>query len=166
MPADDAIMANLAKIIDLGSFTDHGVAHSTAVNLGPGANFNIIVNDHAGKLRHFDVPIGARHIAEAVLADVAAGMDIDAVADMRIGVVEMPSTAQSRPMRTRCPITALARINVPAPISAWAPITAPGSTVTSLPNRAEGCTNEPGETPSVPNTESGEARLDKTHCDR
>ena len=138
MTADDAIMANLAKIIDLGSFTDHSVAHSTAVNLGPGANFNIIVNDHAANLRHFNVPIGARHIAEAVLANVAAGMDNDAVADMRIGDRQVAPIAQSRPMRTRCPITALAPINVPAPISAWAPITAPGSTVTSLPNRAEG----------------------------
>src|SRR5476649_681078 len=85
MTTDDAIVANLAKIIDLCSLADHGVAHSTAVNLGSASDLDIIVNDHAASLRYFDVPIGARHITEAVLANLAAGMDNDAVADMRMG---------------------------------------------------------------------------------
>ena len=82
MPADGHIVADLDQIVDLGAFADHGVAQSAPVDGGAGADFDVVLDDHAPDLRHFQPLAAVGHVAEAVLADGAAGMDDDAVAEM------------------------------------------------------------------------------------
>ena len=139
MAADDDIMADLNQIVDLGAFADNGVAIGAAIDGGAGADLDIVLQNHAADLRHFEMSARAHGEAEAILADVHAGVDNDPIADQRAdeGGAWRRST-QSRPMRTPGPITALAPISVPAPISASGPMTAPGSTMTPDSNRALG----------------------------
>ena len=71
--------------------------------------------------------------AEAVLADPAAGMDDDAVADQRMRDRRMRADRAIAPdphirRRSRRPL----RSRVPEPISARGPMTAPGSTVDAV----------------------------------
>src|SRR3954454_15904788 len=85
MAANNHVVADLAEIINFGSLADHGVAHSTPVNLGPRSNLDVVVNDDAAELWDLGVPLGVSYIAETILADMAAGMDDHVVADLRIG---------------------------------------------------------------------------------
>src|ERR1700733_8044160 len=85
MAADHAIMPDLAEVIDLGSLADHGVAHAAAIYSRAGPDLDVVMNDDAADLRNFDMPFGARHKAEPVLADMAGGMDQDTVAEMGMG---------------------------------------------------------------------------------
>src|SRR5882724_13628188 len=85
MAADDAVVSDLAEIIDLGSFADHGIAHSATVDPGAGTNLDGVMNDNAADLRDFDMAFGGGDIPEAILADMAAGMDHHIVAEMRMG---------------------------------------------------------------------------------
>ena len=155
MAADDAVVADLAEIIDLGSLADHGVANAAAIDPRAGADLDIVMDDDAADLRNLGMALGAEQIAEAVLADIASGMDDDAVADMAWVTEQLAPIAQSLPIRTSGPITAWAPIRVPAPMLADGPITANGSTVTPSPSCAVGCTIAPGETPTVPNIDAG-----------
>ena len=84
MPADHHIVGDLHQVVDLGALADHGVAQAPAVDRGAGANLDVVLNDNAADLRHLDVALGARHVAEAVLADVATRMNDDAIADRRV----------------------------------------------------------------------------------
>ena len=84
MAADDAVVTDLAKIIDLGPFADNGVANSAAVDARARADLDVVVNDDAADLRDFRVPLGAVQIAISVLPDIASGMDDDAVTDLGV----------------------------------------------------------------------------------
>ena len=55
-----------------------------AVDRGAGADLDVILNDHAADLRHLEWPVPARHEAEAILPDAAAGMHDHPVADQRV----------------------------------------------------------------------------------
>ena len=155
MAADDDVVGDLNQVVDLGSLADDRVAVGAAVDRRPGADLDVVLDDDAADLRHLEVPARPEREAEAVLADMDAGMDDDAVADQRADDVAWAPTAQSRPMRTPGPTTALGPISVPAPISAPGPITAPGSTTTPGSSRAAEWTKAAGETPVSPNAERG-----------
>src|SRR5262245_14227687 len=79
MPPNGNIVANLHQIIDLGSLADHGVAIGTAVDRAASADFHVVLDDDAADLRHFRMAVPAERIAEAVLAETAAGMNDHAV---------------------------------------------------------------------------------------
>src|SRR3954466_12506027 len=81
IPADHAVVSDLHKVIDFGPLADHGVAAAAAIYRGVDADLHIVLDDDAAKLRHLDETARARLIAEAVVPDVAAGMDDDAVAN-------------------------------------------------------------------------------------
>jgi hypothetical protein len=81
---DLAVVRDLDQIVDLGALPDHGVAHEAAVDGRVGADLHIVLDDHARHLRHLAVPLRARQIAEAVLADAGARMDDHAVPDQRM----------------------------------------------------------------------------------
>src|SRR5829696_154009 len=81
MTADAHIVADLHQIVDLGALADYGVADRAAVDGRAGADFHIVLNDDASDLRHFRMRALIQHVAEAVLADMTAGVDDDAVAD-------------------------------------------------------------------------------------
>src|SRR5580700_1471142 len=83
MPADPAIVSDLTKIIDLARFTDHGVADAAAIDRRAGADLDVVLDDDPAGLRNLLLG-GIFSISEAVLADVASGVDRDAVADHRV----------------------------------------------------------------------------------
>src|SRR6185312_6970858 len=82
--ADNHVVADLDEVIDLGPGADDGVAHTAAVNVGAGADLHVVADDDPADLRDFDMPLLGRDVAETVLADMAAGMDDDAVAQNRV----------------------------------------------------------------------------------
>src|SRR5436190_9171342 len=75
---DQAVVADLAKIVDLAAFTDDGVADSAAIDAGAGADLD--GNDDPAHLRNSGMSLGAHHIAEPVLPDIASGSTDDALA--------------------------------------------------------------------------------------
>ena len=83
MAADDDVVGDLHQIVDLGPFADDRVAVGAAVDRRPGADLDVVLNDDAADLRHLEMPARPEREAEAVLADMDAGMDDDAVADQR-----------------------------------------------------------------------------------
>ena len=85
MAADDDVVGDLHQIVDLGPFADDRIAVGAAVDRRTGADLDVVLDDDAADLRHLEVPARPEREAEAVLADVDAGMDDDAVADERAG---------------------------------------------------------------------------------
>ena len=81
MAANRHVVPDLHQVIDLGTLADHGVADGAAVDHGPCADLDIVLNDDAAELRHFLMAPRTHHIAEAVLPDVAARVNDHPVAD-------------------------------------------------------------------------------------
>jgi len=81
MAADRNVVSDLHEIVDLGSLTDDRVAGGAAVDRGIGANFDLILDNHAPGLRNFLMAVPGRQKTEAVLADAHARMDDHAVSD-------------------------------------------------------------------------------------
>jgi len=52
MAANLAIVGDLDKLIDFGTLANHRVVHGAAVYGGSGADFHIILPNHAANLRH------------------------------------------------------------------------------------------------------------------
>src|SRR5674476_443715 len=84
VPADADIVAYLHQVVDLGALADHGVANGAAVDGGGGADFDIVLDDDAPDLRHLEVALSSHHEAEAVLTDLAARMNDDAIPEQRV----------------------------------------------------------------------------------
>src|SRR6185503_21010784 len=75
------IVTHLHQVVDLGALADHGIADGAAVDRRAGADLDVVLNDDATDLRNLQVPLGAHDVPEAILADVAAGMNDHAIAD-------------------------------------------------------------------------------------
>ncbi len=102
MPADLAVVSDLAKVVDLARLADHGVADAAAVDRRAGADLDIVLDDDAAGLRNLLLR-GVLGVAEAVLADAAAGMNHDAIADQRMrdrGAGADPAIAADRDVGT------------------------------------------------------------------
>src|SRR4051794_40625079 len=82
--ADGAVVADMDQVVDFGALTDHGIAQAAAIDGGVGPNLDTVLDDDAAELRHFDVTLRGHAVAEAVLADLAAAMEDDVVADQRM----------------------------------------------------------------------------------
>src|SRR6185437_3195203 len=85
MAPDRHIVANLHEIVDLAALADHRVPQRSAVDRGSRANLDLVLDDDAADLRHLHVGGAAHHVAEAILPDLATGMDHDMVADEGVG---------------------------------------------------------------------------------
>src|SRR3990172_696364 len=85
MPANADIVAHLDQVVDLGALADYGVANGAAVDGGAGADLDVVLDDDASDLRHLEMALGSHYEAEAILPDLAARMNDDAVADQRGG---------------------------------------------------------------------------------
>ena len=83
MASDDDVVADLHQIVDLRPLADDGVPVRAAVNRDPGADLNVVLNDYAADLRHFEMPSWPKGESEAVLSDMRAGMNDHPVADQR-----------------------------------------------------------------------------------
>src|ERR1035437_1997449 len=85
VPADADIVAYLDHVVDLAALADHRVANGAAVDGGAGSDLDIVLDDDAPDLRNLEVALRPHYEAEAVLTDLAARMNDDAVADQRGG---------------------------------------------------------------------------------
>ena len=84
MPADGHIVADLDLIVDFGALADHGIAQAAAIDGRSGADLDIVLDQDAAGLRHLQMAVRPKEDeAIAILADAAAGMDQDVVADQR-----------------------------------------------------------------------------------
>ncbi len=81
IPTDDIVMAQLHQIIYFSACANAGSAQRAAIDTGIGADFNMIVNLDMADMRHFNVLIIAKFVAETVCADDGAGMKNHIVAD-------------------------------------------------------------------------------------
>src|SRR5258708_34985234 len=77
-------MVDLERVMDRGGFADQGTAGGAAVDRRVGADLDVVLDDDPAGLRDLDRTAPGRGIAEAGLADPAARMDDDAVADERV----------------------------------------------------------------------------------
>src|SRR6478752_478205 len=84
MPANADIVAYLHQVVDLGPLADYRVTNCAAVNRRACAYLDIVLNNHAADLRNLEVSVTAHHVTEAVLTDLATGMDDDPIADQSI----------------------------------------------------------------------------------
>ena len=120
-----------------------------------GADLDIVLDDDAADLRHFEVPSRPHGEAETVLSDPHAGMDDDAVADQRNCTDACGPTEQLRPMRTSGPITALGPILVPVADFRARTDDRAGIDHDAIFERASAWTLAPGDMPLAPNIDSG-----------
>src|SRR5687767_2539104 len=80
MPSNGHVMGDLDEIVDLGALADHRIAMRAAVDGGPGADLDVVLDDDAPDLGHLDVPLGAGNEAEAALPDPASRLQQHPVA--------------------------------------------------------------------------------------
>ena len=83
MAADDNVVADLHQIVDLRALADYGVAVCAPVDCHAGADLDIVLDDDATDLGHFEVPPRPEREPEAVLPDMRAGVNDHPVADQR-----------------------------------------------------------------------------------
>jgi hypothetical protein len=74
-------VADLHQIVDLGTFTDYGIADSAAVHSGAGADFHVVLDNDPPDLRHLQMRPFVHDITESVLTEMAAWMDENVIAD-------------------------------------------------------------------------------------
>ncbi|PPR22034.1 MAG: hypothetical protein CFH40_01437, partial [Alphaproteobacteria bacterium MarineAlpha10_Bin3] len=80
--SDTDVVTDLHKIINHRSVADHRVGAGTPVHGRVRADFDIVPDDHAAKLRHLDVPGGIDREAKATLPDPNARMNEGARTDI------------------------------------------------------------------------------------
>ena len=73
--ADMAVVTDLHLVVDFGAAADGGVAHRAAVDIGVGADFDVVVQRNRAGLRDFEPGIAGKGQAEAVGADHRAAVD-------------------------------------------------------------------------------------------
>ena len=138
MATDDDVVADLHQIVDLRPLADHGVAVRAAVNRYAGADLDIILNDDAADLRHFEMPPRPKGESEAILSDMRAGMNNHPVADQR---GRDRGRGADRAVTTDAHLRTDDRIGPDDRAGTELtprPITAPGSTITPSSSRADG----------------------------
>ena len=78
--ADPHIVGDLHQIVDFRALPDHRVAQRAPVDRRVCADLDIVLYDDTAELRHLAQAVGARHIAEPVLADRRARQYLHPVA--------------------------------------------------------------------------------------
>src|SRR3990172_1712685 len=81
---NDHVVPDLNEIINFRPFADNRVLEGAAVDCRVGADFHVVLDDHAADLRHLDVPFAPHGEAEPVLADARSRVNNDTVADQRM----------------------------------------------------------------------------------
>src|SRR5713226_7084402 len=83
MASNDDIVGNVDQIINLGALADDRRAQRGAVYRRVGSDFNIVPDDDVADLKDLPVPAFVENIAVSVGTDDGAGMDRDAVSELR-----------------------------------------------------------------------------------
>ena len=84
MAADRNVVSDLHEIVDLGSLTDDRVAGGAAVDRGTGANFDLMLDNHAPGLRNFLMAVARGQKTKSILPDAYARMNDHPVADQGV----------------------------------------------------------------------------------
>ena len=84
--ADDDVVRDLHEVVDFRAAPDDGRAERAAINARVRANLDIVVNDDVADLKHLAMLARVEHVAVTVRADDRAGVDADAMANLRVGV--------------------------------------------------------------------------------
>src|SRR5574340_1086952 len=69
------VVCDLHQVVDLGSSFDHGVSEGGTIDGHVGAQFHIVLDDHAAELGNFLVPSLVLNVVEAVAADDRSAVD-------------------------------------------------------------------------------------------
>jgi hypothetical protein len=83
-PAKDNVVSDLHKIIQTRARADHRVSHRSSINCCIGANFDIVFEYNATKLRGSQEPGFGRTKSKSFLPDPRTGIDIYASAQYRV----------------------------------------------------------------------------------
>src|SRR5580692_9713511 len=83
MAANHNVVADLHQIVDLRPLSDHGVTVRAAVNRHARADLDVVLDDNAPNLRHFEMAPGPKRKSKAILSDMRPGMNNYPVADQR-----------------------------------------------------------------------------------
>src|SRR5437879_2269722 len=86
VPAHHHVVGDMDQVVNFRALPNHGGPQRAAVNGGIGADLDVVVDDDVPELEHFPVAALVQHVAETVRPDYRAGMDGDAVADLRLTI--------------------------------------------------------------------------------
>ena len=78
------VVPDLHQIINHAAGTDYGVRARAPVDRGVGADFDVVMDDHAADLGDAQVAVRPGGEAEPLLPDAHAGVDHDPVADQTV----------------------------------------------------------------------------------
>src|ERR1700757_1880418 len=84
MAANNNVVGDLNKVVDLGSFSDNRIANPAPIDRRSSSDLDIVFNCNNAELRHLKMSGCLHDETEPVLADVTTWMDNDAIANDRI----------------------------------------------------------------------------------
>src|ERR1017187_9090025 len=84
--ANDHVVSHMDKVVDFGALTNDGGAERAAVNAGVGTDLDVVMDHDVAELKHFPVAALVEHVAKAVRTDDGAGVDGDAMAELRLSI--------------------------------------------------------------------------------
>src|SRR5579871_3125386 len=84
MAANNNVVGDLNKVVDLGSLSNNRIANPAAIDRRSSSNLDIVFNCNHAKLRHLEVPGCLHDETKSVLADVTPRMNDDAIANDRV----------------------------------------------------------------------------------
>src|SRR5579871_1688646 len=84
MAANDNVVGDLNKVVDLGPFANNRIANPTPIDRRSSSDLDIVFNYNNAELRHLEMAGRLHDETEPVLADVTTWMDNDAIANDRI----------------------------------------------------------------------------------
>ncbi len=84
MAANNNVVRDLNKVVDLGSLSNNRVANPAPIDRRSSSNLDVVFNCNDAKLRHLEMPGCLHDETKPVLADVTTRMNDDAIANDRI----------------------------------------------------------------------------------
>ena len=86
MLTNSNVVADLNQVVNFRAAPDHRWPESSTIDGHVRANLNVVTNNHAANLHHFQVHPIFGHITEPIRADDSSGVDPDAVPKLRARV--------------------------------------------------------------------------------
>ena len=83
-PVCDATTVGVAVASSDGAEDGARVTDGATVHRCSGSDFNVILNDNAANLRHFEMSVAAHHKAKSILPYIASRMHNDPVANQSV----------------------------------------------------------------------------------
>src|SRR5437899_173973 len=84
--SDDHVVRDLHQVVDLRAPADDGGPQRPPVDRDVRPDLHVVVNHDVADLRHFTMNPLMEHVTESIRADDRAGVNGDALADLRAGI--------------------------------------------------------------------------------